>query len=124
MNGRYTAEPYLICADIYYGEGITGKSGWSGYTGSAGWYYTTVMKYIFGVEFFFGELTVTPRYEAAGGDFSLDFMYNGCSVLLCVSFSGKNTEESFDLTLESADGETVKLGKITEDIKILLKIRN
>lgn len=124
MNGRYTAEPYLICADIYYGEGITGKSGWSGYTGSAGWYYTTVMKYIFGVEFFFGELTVTPRYEAAGGDFSLDFMYNGCSVLLRVSFSGKNTEESFDLTLESADGETVKLGKITEDIKILLKIRN
>lgn len=124
MNGRYTAEPYLICADIYYGNGITGKSGWSGYTGSAGWYYTTVMKYIFGVEFFLGELTVTPRREAAGGNFSLDFVYNGFSVTLCVSFSEENIGEAFDLTLDAADGETVKVGKITEDIKILLKIRN
>lgn len=124
MDGRYNAEPYLICADVYYGEGITGKSGWSGYTGSAAWYYTTAMKYLFGVEFRLGELTLTPRPEYVTGDFTLRFMYNGHSVTVCVSYTDKITDDDFDVRLSASVGETLSADKITEDIKILLKIRN
>lgn len=124
MKGRYTAEPYLICADVYFGEGITGKSGWSGYTGSAAWYYTTAMKYLFGVEFSLGELTLTPRPEYVTGDFTLRFMYNGNSVTVCGAYTDSIPDESFDLCFDAIPEKTLKAGEITKDIKILLKIRN
>lgn len=124
MGGKYNAEPYLICADVYYGEEITGKSGWSGYTGSAAWYYTTAMKCVFGVEFSLGELVLTPRPEYVTGDFTLHFAYNGHSVTVCASYKDDAADSDCDMRFTARCGETVRCGKITKDIKILLKIRN
>ncbi len=125
MNGCYTAEPYLIAADIYYGEGITGKSGWSGYTGSAAWYYTTAVKECFGIAFYLGSLTVDPRPEYVTGNYELRFMYGGHSVFIKGEYSGGSSDYGgFDKMKVCKVGETVKLGKIVKDIKILLKIRN
>lgn len=36
---RYGAEPYALAGDVYFGEGITGRAGWTQFTGSAAWYY-------------------------------------------------------------------------------------
>ena len=38
----YRAEPYLLAGDISYGEGISGRAGWTNFTGSAAWLYRTV----------------------------------------------------------------------------------
>jgi len=34
---RYGVEPYVVAADVYSGEGVFGRGGWTWYTGSSGW---------------------------------------------------------------------------------------
>ena len=38
----YRAEPYVLSGDVYFGEGITGRAGWSHFTGSAAWYFRVI----------------------------------------------------------------------------------
>lgn len=44
----YRIEPYVLAADIYSDGRNTGRGGWSWYTGSASWYYTTILESLFG----------------------------------------------------------------------------
>ncbi len=46
----YKVEPYALCADVYTNVSHLGRGGWSLYTGSAGWYRTVMLKYVFGAE--------------------------------------------------------------------------
>ena len=46
----YKVEPYALCADVYTNASHLGRGGWSLYTGSAGWYRTVMLKYVFGAE--------------------------------------------------------------------------
>jgi len=50
---RYRVEPYVVCADVYSAELHSGRGGWTWYTGSSGWMYTTGINWILG-------LTVVP----------------------------------------------------------------
>ena len=38
-SARYRGEPYVVTADIYAAPGRVGQSGWTWYTGFAGWMY-------------------------------------------------------------------------------------
>lgn len=44
----YRVEPYVIAADIYSHGRNAGKGGWTWYTGSASWYFVTVLESLFG----------------------------------------------------------------------------
>ena len=50
IRDAYKAEPYALCADVYTNPEHRGRGGWSLYTGSAGWYRTVMLKYVFGAE--------------------------------------------------------------------------
>lgn len=41
-NKVYKGEPYVTAADIYTHPELTGRAGWTQYTGSAGWLYTAL----------------------------------------------------------------------------------
>lgn len=58
MLNKYRLEPYYMAADIYSGESIEGRGGWSMYTGSAGWYYTLLTSCILGIRLIKGELSL------------------------------------------------------------------
>lgn len=45
---RYRAEPYVLAADISYGNGIEGRGGWTHFTGSAAWLYKCVAEELLG----------------------------------------------------------------------------
>ncbi len=49
MSDRYMTEPYFLAGDVYSKKGVEGRGGWSIYTGSAGWYYKTVIEKVFGI---------------------------------------------------------------------------
>ena len=40
----YRAEPYVLAGDVYYGENINGRAGWSHFTGAAAWFYRCVFE--------------------------------------------------------------------------------
>ena len=57
---HYRVEPYVVAADIY-GEGpLTGRGGWTWYTGSAAWLYRAAVEGILGVTVEGDRLIVRP----------------------------------------------------------------
>ncbi len=45
---RYRVEPYVLAGDVYSGSPYAGRGGWTWYTGSASWYYQTILESILG----------------------------------------------------------------------------
>ena len=120
MNGKYTSEPYFIAADIYYGNGVTGQSGWSGYTGSASWFYQIAMKHCLGVEIKHGCAHVTPP-PYVSDDYSAVVRAGGCEMKITVSY-GKTDAYPADETVIIPAGQTVILRPDGKTKNFLLKV--
>lgn len=58
----YKVEPYVIAADIYSQGRNKGRGGWTWYTGSASWYYITILESLFGFEIKGDTVEVCSRY--------------------------------------------------------------
>ncbi len=68
----YRVEPYVIAADVY-GEGqLTGRGGWTWYTGSAGWFYRVAIEGILGIRVKNGHLYVKPALPSKWDGFAAD----------------------------------------------------
>ncbi len=59
--GRYAAEPYVMAADVSAAQGLSGRAGWTWYTGSAGWYFRAVTESLLGLKMRDGRLFVEPN---------------------------------------------------------------
>jgi len=57
----YRVEPYAVAADIYSGPSLSGRGGWTWYTGSAAWLYRFGLEAILGVEREGSDIRVSPR---------------------------------------------------------------
>lgn len=57
---KYKVEPFIIPADIYGDGNLTGRGGWTWYTGSSSWYYKTGIEYILGLKVEKGILKIEP----------------------------------------------------------------
>ncbi|HLO68460.1 MAG TPA: hypothetical protein VK188_15665, partial [Holophaga sp.] len=59
---RYQTEPYVVAADVYGVGGLTGRGGWTWYTGSAGWMYRVAVEDVLGFRLDRGEgIRLDPR---------------------------------------------------------------
>jgi cyclic beta-1,2-glucan synthetase len=68
----YRVEPYVVAADIY-GEGqLTGRGGWTWYTGSAGWLYRVAIEGILGIRVRNGHLYVKPALPSTWDGFAAE----------------------------------------------------
>ncbi len=119
IGGRYTAEPYFLAADIYYGNTVTGKSGWSGYTGSAAWFYTVTMKYYLGITVSGGAVVVTPPPDIS---YTASVRVGGCEVTVSV-FGGDDAHfEGGEDVFTVLSGEPFMIKPRGDKIKISLKV--
>ena len=57
---RYRGEPYVVAADVSSAPGRMGRSGWTWYTGSAGWMYRIWIEEVLGFQLRGDRLTVAP----------------------------------------------------------------
>lgn len=57
---KYKVEPYVIPADIYGRNNLTGRGGWTWYTGSSSWYYKAGIEYILGLKIRKGIMSIEP----------------------------------------------------------------
>ena len=58
---RYKVEPYVVAADTYAAAGLTGRGGWTWYTGAAGWMYRAGLETLLGFKLCGDRLSVDPR---------------------------------------------------------------
>jgi cellobiose phosphorylase len=72
---RYRGEPYVVAADVSAAEGRAGASGWTWYTGSAGWMYRIWLEDILGFRLNGNELRIQPIIPRNWPGFELRYRF-------------------------------------------------
>lgn len=68
----YKAEPYVLAGDVYSGDGIMGRGGWSWYTGAAGWYRTVFIEELCGYKQHGDSFEICPRLSKIFDSFYME----------------------------------------------------
>jgi cyclic beta-1,2-glucan synthetase len=72
---RYKVEPYVIAADIYSVPPLTGRGGWTWYTGASGWMYRLGIEAILGIVRVGKSLQVNPCIPRAWMGFKASYCF-------------------------------------------------
>ncbi|MHB1135426.1 MAG: GH36-type glycosyl hydrolase domain-containing protein [Coriobacteriia bacterium] len=101
---RYKVEPYVIAADVYAVDPHTGRGGWTWYTGSAAWFYRTVVHEVLGI-----------RTEAQGDTRTL--MIDPCIPKTWPGFSAsfRHGSATYEITVANPRGVNRGVAHVTLD---------
>ena len=80
----YRVEPYVVAADVYAVAPLTGRGGWTWYTGAAGWLYRAGMEAILGFRLGPSGLSLDPCIPRRWPGFSLRFRYRSTTFAIRV----------------------------------------
>lgn len=97
----YRIEPYVLAGDVYSSADFAGRGGWSWYTGSAGWYYKTVLEYLLGIKRIDNKISLKPNMPSLWNEFSVKINIDNTIMNIKV-LKGNNAEEK----LIELDGKT------------------
>lgn len=89
---RYRVEPYVVAADIYGDGDLTGRGGWTWYTGSAAWLYRAAVEGILGIRRQGETLTVRPVLPKAWDGFSATLTIDGKAHVISVTKDAESGE--------------------------------
>ncbi|MFN7026857.1 MAG: GH36-type glycosyl hydrolase domain-containing protein, partial [Pseudorhizobium sp.] len=73
----YRVEPYVVAADVYGAGSLTGRGGWTWYTGSAGWLYRAAVEGLLGIRREGERLLVSPVLPTEWYGFSAELIIDG-----------------------------------------------
>jgi cyclic beta-1,2-glucan synthetase len=82
---RYKAEPYVTAGDVYAHPAHAGRSGWTWYTGSAGWMYRAGLESILGLRRHGASFAVDPCIPAAWAEYSIVWRFGSSRYEISVS---------------------------------------
>ncbi len=104
-TNKYRGEPYVISADVYGQKNLTGRCGWTWYTGSASWMYEAGIKYLLGLRIENNILSIKPSIPNDWKNYSIKYKYGNSVYNIYVKNPNRktNTVESFKL-----NGEEIK----------------
>ena len=89
QSSKYAAEPYVLSADVY-ADRYAGRAGWSWYTGSASWYYITIVESMFGLKFTKGKMYFEPNLPSEMKTAKMRYLLNGTEYRIEIVRSNKN----------------------------------
>lgn len=107
----YRVEPYVMAADVYSEGRLTGRGGWTWYTGSAAWMYRFILEGLLGIHRHGDKLEIKPCAPVGWGAYSVSYRYG--SSLFHIDIAA-DTAEGPPHTIELHDdgGEhRISLGK-------------
>ncbi len=73
---KYKVEPYVIPADVYGQGNLTGRGGWTWYTGSSSWMYIAGLKYILGLKIENGCMFFRPAIANDWKEYSIKYKFD------------------------------------------------
>jgi len=106
---RYKGEPYVMAGDVYTEEPHQGRAGWSWYTGSCGWLYSSGIEHILGLKVRADHFTILPCVPRAWEFFSLTYKHN--NVVYLIDVENPSKVESGVLRIE-VDGQPLQDQKV------------
>lgn len=116
----YKAEPYVLSADVYSGDNA-GRAGWTWYTGAASWYYVAIVRYLFGITFKNGVITVDPALPDKTERAYIHIRFNGSTITVDVDNSVKTGKWHFVFNGVEYNTNSLDLREISRDKTIVLK---
>jgi cyclic beta-1,2-glucan synthetase len=81
----YRVEPYVVAADIYAGDKLASRGGWTWYTGAAGWFHRVVLEQVLGMQIKGDRLYVTPCMPLDWPGFEVSLKFAGLDYVVQVS---------------------------------------
>jgi len=81
---RYRGEPYVMAADVSSANGTAGRSGWTWYTGSAGWMYRIWIEEVLGFHLHGDILTLQPVIPDDWPGFEMTYRYRSTTYEITV----------------------------------------
>ena len=109
---KYEKEPYVMIADISSSAPYTGRGGWSWYTGSAGWMYQGLVKWLLGIRKEGEYLVINPATPANFGDYIVHYRYGQSKYKIKVdraAVNGKPTKGKITVDKVNLEGNKIKL---------------
>ncbi len=101
---KYGAEPYVVAADVYGEFPLTGKAGWTWYTGSGGWMYRVILESFLGFSYANGKILLKPQLPGDWGSFKFYVSPAAGTKFECI-ISNPNHVENGHLKLIEKKGE-------------------
>lgn len=89
----YGAEPYVIAADVYSMPPLSGRAGWSWYTGSASWTYRAALESILGLDLTKEKLVFRPCIPAGWDRFEVELKVGKTTHLFQITKSSGGQDE-------------------------------
>lgn len=84
LANKYTVEPYVIAADVYAAENLTGRGGWTWYTGSSSWMYLAGLESILGIHIEGKELRIEPHVPSEWKEYRVKIQHGNSLYLIKV----------------------------------------
>ena len=81
---RYRGEPYVVAADVSAAPGKLGRSGWTWYTGSAGWMYRIWIEEVLGFHLCGDVLTLKPVIPDDWPHFEITYRHRSATYQIAV----------------------------------------
>jgi cyclic beta-1,2-glucan synthetase len=88
---KYRGEPYVVAADVSYSPGRLGRSGWTWYTGSAGWMYRIWLEDVLGFRLQGARLRVAPAMPVEWTGFQIQYRFKTALYRIVVERVGIGT---------------------------------
>ena len=72
---KYKVEPYVAPGDVYSTGELSGRGGWTWYTGSSSWLYQAGLEWILGLKIQNNELRIEPNIPSNWEEYSIRYKY-------------------------------------------------
>ncbi len=82
---RYRGEPYVTAADVSSAPHMTGRCGWTWYTGSAAWMYRIWIEEVLGFHLHGDTLTISPVTPADWTGFEMTYRHRSATYQIAVT---------------------------------------
>jgi cyclic beta-1,2-glucan synthetase len=106
---RYRGEPYVVAADVSSAPGKMGRSGWTWYTGSAGWMYRIWIEEVLGFQLRGDRLTVAPVIPEEWHGFEITYRHGTSTYEISVRRRAGNETRVVELDGRQAGSESIQL---------------
>ena len=72
---KYKVEPFVIPGDVYAKGNLTGRGGWTWYTGSSSWMYTAGIEAILGLHVENNQIWIEPNIPVSWKEYTIRYKY-------------------------------------------------
>jgi cyclic beta-1,2-glucan synthetase len=106
---HYRGEPYGVAADVSSALGKVGRSGWTWYTGSAGWMYRIWIEEVLGFQLRGDRLTIAPVIPADWDGFEIAYRHRSTVYEIAVRRRASNEARIMEIDGHEAENSSIQL---------------